>query len=172
MSMRWVVYSGWLMIALGAAMLAGAIAAGEPLYGAGMLVALAGPGALMVHWGSGWDKPLESAEDLYQWGRPANATVLEVSEPTLDGRGLRTAKLRLRVTPRNESAFKTTRTVALPHGRIPTAGETVTVKFDPNRRRDFVLLEESYEVRDQVQLASDSLGQARELLGGFQAPKE
>jgi hypothetical protein len=36
-------------------------------------------------------------------------------------------------------------------------GETVTVKFDPNSKRDFVLLEESFEVRDSVAVARDQM---------------
>ena len=96
MSMRWVVYSGWLMIALGAAMLAGAIAAGEPLYGAGMLVALAGPGALDgalgLRLGQSRSRPLTIC---YQWGRPANATVLAASPNRRSTRaGVRSAKLK------------------------------------------------------------------------------
>jgi hypothetical protein len=43
--------------------------------------------------------------------------------------------------------------MALPGGRVPAVGDTVTVKFDPNSRRQFVLLEESYEVIDHVQHA-------------------
>ena len=155
--MRWVVYSGWMLVVIGVAFLAASIAAGQPLFGGAMLVAMGGPGLLMLRLGAGWDRPLETAGELHQWGRPANATVLAVSESSLDARGVRTATLKLRVTPRNEGAYTTTRTVTLPGGRIPATGETVTIKFDPNRRREFVLLEESYEVRDQVQLASDAL---------------
>jgi hypothetical protein len=46
------------------------------------------------------------------------------------------------VTPRNESVYRTRQTVVLPGGRIPAEGEPVTIKFDPHRRREFVLLEE------------------------------
>jgi hypothetical protein len=76
-----------------------------------------------------------------------------VEDITLGADGTRTAKLSVRVTPRNESAYKTTQRVALPGGRVPAVGETVTIKFDPNSRRQFVLLEESYEVTDHVQQA-------------------
>jgi hypothetical protein len=37
----------------------------------------------------------------------------------------------------------------------------ITVKFDPNRRRELVLLEETYELRDPVQLAGEALGQVQ-----------
>jgi hypothetical protein len=33
----------------------------------------------------------------------------------------------------------------------PGQGETVTIKFDPHKRREFVLVEDGYEVTDQVQ---------------------
>jgi hypothetical protein len=54
------------------------------------------------------------------------------------------------VTPRNE-LLKTRRRVVFPGGRVPAEGETVTVKFDPHKRREFVLVEESHEVTDRVQ---------------------
>jgi len=41
--------------------------------------------------------------------------------------------------------------MVLPDGRVPAEGETVTVKFDPHKRREFVLVEESHEVTDRVQ---------------------
>jgi len=55
--------------------------------------------------------------------------------------------------------------VALPAGRVPAVGETVTIKFDPNSRRQFVLLEDSYQVVDHVQQA---VGMINRLAG---APK-
>jgi hypothetical protein len=36
--------------------------------------------------------------------------------------------------------------VVFPGGHVPAEGETVTVKFDPHKRREFVLVEESHEV--------------------------
>lgn len=36
-----------------------------------------------------------------------------------------------------------TGTQIMPGGPVPAEGETVTIKFDPHRRREFVLLEES-----------------------------
>lgn len=35
-------------------------------------------------------------------------------------------------------------------------GETVTVKFDPNSRKDLVLLEERFEVKDHVNQSADA----------------
>jgi sporulation protein YlmC with PRC-barrel domain len=151
--MRITVYAGWFMAALGVAFLVGAGTQDQLLFGLLMLGGLSGPGLFMVWLGHGWDKPLESSGELYRYGRPANATVRRVDDVTLDANGTRTAKLSVRVTPRNESAYKTTQRVALPGGRVPSVGDTVTVKFDPNSRRQFVLLEESYEVVDHVQHA-------------------
>jgi hypothetical protein len=88
--MRSLIWAGWLMVAMGAALLAGSIAAGSPPFGVLMVACLAGPGLVMV----------------------------------CDAR----------------------RRVALPGGRIPSPGERVTIKFDPHRRREVVLLEENYDV--------------------------
>ena len=111
--MRTLIWAGWLMIALGAAMLAGSIAAGALAFGLLMLASLAAPGVLMVWLATGWDKPLARTE-LQRFGRPANATVRKVEDAKLDGNGTRTAKLSLHVTPRNESAYKARRRVVLP----------------------------------------------------------
>lgn len=165
MSMRVMVYSGWIMVAIGAVMVVGGVIGG--LGGgpgaAGLLLGVGGGGlgcaaggAFMVYLGRGWDTPLDSAADLYKYGRPANAEVVSVEGAQLDAAGNRTAKLSVRVSPVNESAFKTTRTVAIPGGRVPNVGETVTVKFDPNSRKDFVLLEQSFEVKDHVNQAADA----------------
>ncbi len=143
--MRALIWAGWFMVALGAAMLAGSIAAGSPAFGLLMAGSLAGPGVLMIWLASGWDKPLPST-DLHRFGRPASATVGKVEDADLDSGGVRTAKLSLHVTPRNESSYKTRRRVALPGGRIPVEGETVTIKFDPHKRCEFVLLDESYQL--------------------------
>jgi sporulation protein YlmC with PRC-barrel domain len=160
--MRITVYAGWFMAALGVAFLVGAGTQDQLAFGLLMLGGLSGPGLFMVWLGHGWDKPLENAAELYRYGRPANATVRKVADVTLDADGTRTAKLSVRVTPRNESAYKTTQRVALPGGRVPSVGEAVTVKFDPNSRRQFVLLEESYEVVDHVQ---DAVGMINRLAG-------
>jgi hypothetical protein len=151
--MRITVYMGWLLAALGVASLVGAGTQDQVFFGLIMLASLTGPGLFMVWMGHGWDKPLETSDELYRYGRPANATVRKVEDVTLAADGTRTAKLSVRVTPRNESPYRTTQRVALPSGRVPGVGETVTVKFDPNSRRQFVLLEESYEVTDHVQQA-------------------
>ncbi|MFL6041619.1 MAG: hypothetical protein ACJ740_09470 [Gaiellales bacterium] len=156
--MRITVYVGWLLAALGVAFLIGAGSQDQLLFGLVMLGSLSGPGLFMVWLGHGWDKPLESSDELYRYGRPANATVLKVDDVTLAPDGTRTAKLSVRVTPRNEGAYRATQRVALPGGRVPAVGETVTVKFDPNSRRQFVLLAESFEVTDHVQHAMGVLG--------------
>jgi len=163
--MRYMVYSGYLLVVVGAVMVVGGViggAAGGPA-AAGLLLGVGGGGlgvaaggAFMVWLGRGWDTPLDSAADLYKYGRPANAEVLSVEGAQLDAAGTRTAKLSLRVSPTNESAFETTRTVAIPGGRVPNVGETVTVKFDPNSRKDFVLLEQSFEVKDHINQAADA----------------
>ena len=144
--MRSLIWAGWLMVAFGAALLAGSIAAGSPPFGVLMLAGLAGPGLFMVWLAQGWDGPLGGTANLHRFGRPANATVRKVEDSRLDADGTRTAKLSLHVTPRNESSYDTRRRVALPGGRIPSPGERVTIKFDPHRRREFVLLEENYDV--------------------------
>lgn len=163
--MRFMVYSGYLLIVVGVLMAVGGVIgamAGGPA-AAGLLLGVGGGGlgvfaggAFMVWLGRGWDTPLDSAADLYKYGRPANAEVLSVDGAQLDAAGTRTAKLSLRVSPVNESQFKTTRMVAIPGGRVPNVGETVTVKFDPNSRKDFVLLEQSFEVKDHVNQAADT----------------
>ena len=163
MSMRTLVPTGWLLIAVGVAMIVGGVAASGSVGGAGMLLGLGGgglgcvaSGAFMIYMGRGWDTPLDSATELYKYGRPANAEVLAVEDSQLDAKGMRTAKLSVRIAPVNESAVKSTRTVALPGGRIPNVGETVTVKFNPNSRKDFVLLEESFEVKDHINASADA----------------
>jgi hypothetical protein len=147
MSMRTLGPIGWLMIALGLVLGVGGIVAGQTVTGAILLVSLAGSGWFMIWLGQGWDKPLDDSAELYKYGRPANAEVLSVEDSSLSPDGTRTAKITVNVSPVNESSFKSTRTVALPGGDVPAAGSTVTVKFDPNSRKDFVLLEESYEVK-------------------------
>ena len=152
--MRMMVYSGWLMVVVGfVAGFAGA-AVGDVALGGILLASLVGSGAFMVWLGQGWDTPLEDSAELYKYGRPANATVLEVADEQLQPDGVRLAKLKLHVTPRNESDYKTTRVLALPKGRVPAVGERVTVKFDPQSRKNLVLLEEAYEVEDHVTAAA------------------
>jgi hypothetical protein len=148
--MRMTVYSGWLMVVLGVVIGGGAVAAGQAGFGAIMLVSLAGSGVFMVWLANGWDKPLEDASELYKYGRPANAVIDKVEGETLRPDGVRLAKLTLRVTPVNESPFKTTRVLALPKARVPAVGEKVTVKFDPQSRKNVVLLEQEFEVVDHI----------------------
>jgi hypothetical protein len=149
--MRALVPLGWGMVGLGAALLAGSLAGGQPLTGAILFAALAGSGVLMAWIGKGWDKPLESTDELLRYGRPANATVEKVEEVRLETNGTRTAKLKLHVRPRNESSYRASLRLVLPGGRQPQPGETVTVRFDPNARRRLVLLEQNFEVRDMAQ---------------------
>ena len=151
--MRMTVYSGWLMVILGVVIGGGAAVAGYAGFGAIMLVSLAGSGAFMVWLANGWDKPLEDASELYKYGRPANAIVEKISEETLRPDGVRTAKMTLQVSPVNESSFRTTRVLALPKARVPAIGERMTVKFDPQSRKNVVLLEEEYEVVDNITAA-------------------
>ena len=157
MSMRTLAPIGWLMIVLGVVLGVGGIAAGQAVTGAILLVSLAGSGWFMIWLGKGWDKPLDDAAELYKYGRPANAEVLSVEESSLAADGTRTAKLTVKVSPVNESSFKTTRLVALPGGQVPAVGSTLTVKFDPNSRKNFVLLEESFQVKDHVTTTSEAM---------------
>jgi hypothetical protein len=147
------VYSGWLMVVLGVVIGGGAAVAGQAAFGGLMLVALAGSGAFMVWLANGWDKPLEDSSELYRYGRPANAVVEKVEGETLRPDGVRLAKLTLQVSPVNESKFRTTRTLALPKARVPAVGEKVTVKFDPQSRKNVVLLEDEYQVEDHITAA-------------------
>jgi hypothetical protein len=151
--MRMTVYSGWLMVVLGVVIGGGAVVAGQAGFGAIMLVSLAGSGAFMVWLASGWDKPLEDASELYKYGRPANAVVEKISDETLRPDGVRTAKLTLQVSPVNEARYRTTRVLALPKARVPAVGERMTVKFDPQSRKNVVLLEEEFEVVDNITAA-------------------
>ena len=150
MSMRILPPIGWLNVLLGVVLGVGGIVMGQPLTGGILLVSLVASGAFMIWLGSGWDQPLDDAAELYKYGRPANGQVLAVEDTLLSADGTRTAKLRVQISPVNESTYTSTRTVALPGGRVPTVGQDVTVKFDPNSRKNFVLLEENVQVKDHV----------------------
>jgi hypothetical protein len=152
--MKMMVYSGWLMVVIGVVTGVGGIAVGQPLFGVPMLLGMGGGGAFMVWIGRGWDTTLDDAADLYKYGRPANATVLSVADEQLKPDGTRLAKLTLHVTPVNESDYKTTRVLALPKARVPMTGERLTVKFDPQSRKNVVLLDETYEVEDSLTVAA------------------
>ena len=151
--MKMTVYAGWLMVVVGVVIGIGASVAGQVGFGAITLVSLAGSGAFMVWLADGWDKPLENSDELYKYGRPSNATVLKVANEQLSPAGLMVAKLTLHVTPVNEPDYKTTRVLALPKARVPAVGERMTVKFDPQSRKNVVLLEEEFEVVDHVTAA-------------------
>jgi hypothetical protein len=58
----------------------------------------------------------------------------------------------------NESDFRTTKVLALPGGNVPQAGETVTVKFDPQNRKNVVLLAENIQVESQTAAMMRSFG--------------
>src|ERR1044072_7983810 len=100
--MRITVYVGWLLAALGVAFLIGAGSQDQLPYGLLMLASLSGPGLFLVWLGHGGDKPLESSDELYRYGRPANATVRKVQGVTLAPDGNRTAKPSLRAPPRTQ----------------------------------------------------------------------
>ena len=151
--MRWTRYAGWMNIVAGIVVGAVMVAVGLGAIGVITGVALVGSGAFMVWLGAGWDKPLEDTSELHKYGRPANAIVLAVDEVALDGAGARTAKVKFQVAPVNESDFMTTRVVELPGGRVPAVGETVTVKFDPQSRKNVILLAEAFEVVDHATAA-------------------
>ena len=151
--MRMTVYAGWLMVILGVVIGGGAVIAGQAAFGAIMLASLAGSGGFMVWLAGGWDKPLEDSSELYKYGRPANAVVEKITDETLRPDGVRTAKVTLHVSPVNESAYRTTRVLALPKARVPSVGERMTVKFDPQSRKNVVLLEEEFEVVDNITAA-------------------
>jgi hypothetical protein len=155
---RWTRWAGWLNIVAG-------IATGAVMFAVGLGpiavitgLAMIGSGAFMVWLAAGWDKPIEDLSTLNKYGRPANAVVLEAGEATLDGTGRRTAKLKLNVAPVNESDFITTRMLELPGGRVPAVGETVTVKFDPQKRKNLILLEENYMVESPTAAARRMIG--------------
>ena len=150
MSMRILPPIGWLNVLLGLVLGAGGFVVGQPLTGGILLVSLVASGAFMIWLGSGWDQPLDDAAELYRYGRPANGQVLAVEDTLLSADGTRTAKLRVQISPVNESTYTSTRTVAFPGGRVPAAGQQVTVKFDPNSKKNFVLLEENVQVKDHV----------------------
>ena len=158
MSMRILPPIGWLNVVLGVVLGVGGFVIGQPVTGGILLVSLVGSGAFMIWLGSGWDKPLDDAGELYKYGRPANGQVLAVDDAVLAADGTRTAKLRVQISPVNESTFTTTRTIALPGGRVPAVGEHVTVKFDPNSRKNFVLLEENAQVKDHVTASAEAFG--------------
>ena len=148
--MKMTVYAGWLNLVLGVVLGIGGFVAGMPLLGVILLVSLSGSGWFMIWLASGWDKPLDNAAELYKYGRPANATVESIDEAALAGDGTRTARVKLHVEPINEPDYRTTRTLALPGGRVPAVGERVTVKFDPQSKKNVVLLEETYEVENPL----------------------
>jgi hypothetical protein len=151
--MRWTRYAGWINIVVGIAVGIGMFGLG--LGGVGLItgVALVASGVFMVWLAAGWDKPLEDLSELHKYGRPANATVLAVDDVQLDPAGARTAKVKFQVAPVNESDFISTRKVELPGGRVPSVGETVTVKFDPQARKNLILLEQAYVVEDHATAA-------------------
>ena len=158
MSMRTLPPIGWLNVLLGVVLGVGGFVMGQPLTGGILLVSLVASGAFMIWLGSGWDQPLDDAAELYRYGRPANGQVLAVEDTVLSPDGTRTAKLRVQISPVNESTYTSTRTVALPGGRVPAVGQQVTVKFDPNSRKNFVLLEENVQVKDHVTASMEAFG--------------
>ena len=151
--MRWTYWAGWVNVVTGVALGVMFVALGMAPVGGITLAALVGSGAFMIWLASGWDKPLEDASELHRYGRPANAQVLAVDQEQVNPDGGRTARVKLHVAPVNESDFHTTRTLLLPGGRVPAVGETVTVKFDPQHRKNVVLLEENVQVESPTAAA-------------------
>jgi hypothetical protein len=158
MSMRTLKPIGWALIVLGVLMVIGGIAGGAAVSEAraGLLLggiiggaSCIGGGWLMIWLGAGWDEPAKTADDVYKFGRPANAQVVSAGEAQTGPDGVATVKLQLVISPLNESDIKATQTVAIKPGRYLTPGEVVTVKFDPNDRKSFVLLDDNYPVKDQ-----------------------
>lgn len=158
--MRWTYYAGWVNVVLGVVLGLGGIVVGDELMAVGLivLVSLVGSGAFMIWLAAGWDKPLEDASELHRYGRPANARVLAVEGEQVQADGGRTATLKLHVSPVNESDFRTERKLLLPGGRVPAVGETVTLKFDPQNRKNVVLLEESFAVESPTAAAMRQFG--------------
>ena len=161
--MRWTYYAGWVNVVLGIVLGIGSVPLGLMAVGAIVLVALVGSGAFMIWLASGRDKPLEDAAQLHEFGRPAYARVLAVSEERLHPDGGRTAKVQLHIAPPNESHYKSSRTVLLPGGRVPAVGDMVTVKFDPQRHQNFVLLEEN------MYIESPTAAAARQMTGAIRS---
>jgi hypothetical protein len=158
--MRWTRYAGYANIVVGIVVGAGMVGAGLGIIGVLTGVSIFMSGVFMVWLASGWDKPIEDLSTLNKYGRPANAVVLGVEEEALDGAGGRSAKLKLNVAPVNESDFIVTRTLPLPGGRVPSVGETVTVKFDPQKRKNLILLDENYMVEDPMTATRRMIGGA------------
>lgn len=82
-----------------------------------------------------------SDEELVKFGRPADATVIGVSDQGVTATGEQVARLRLQVMPANERPFTARREVTLPD--VPAIGEQVRVKFNPHRRRRLIVLGDS-----------------------------
>ena len=160
--MRWTYWGGWVNVVLGVVLGALFFAIGLGALAPFMLLGLIGSGAFMIWLASGWDSPLEDTAEIHRYGRPANARVLSVGEALATPEGGRAAKLKLNVTPVNESDFMTTRTLDLPGGRVPAVGDVVTVKFDPQSRKNVVLLEQNFQVESPT-------AQAMRMLGGMSA---
>ena len=137
--MRFSFHLGWVMAVAGVCLLAGAASRAELGFGLLMLTSLTGTGLLLVWLCRDWGRPLDGAQELIRHGRPANATVKRVDDVSLESDGSRTARLTVHVTPLNETSYRTTQRVTLPHGRVPAVGEAVAIRFDPNRRRQFAL---------------------------------
>jgi hypothetical protein len=156
--MRTLKPTGWALIVLGVLLIVGGIAGGAAVSEAraGLLLGgivggagCIGGGWLMIWLGAGWDEPAESADEIYKYGRPANAQVVEVGPLQHGADGVPTAKVRLHIAPVNEDAYKTTQTIAIQPGRMLAVGDLVTVKFDVQDRKSFVLLDDNYPVKDQ-----------------------
>src|SRR3954462_4274780 len=123
---------GWMLIVLGVLMVVGGVAGGPAVAWAraGLLLggfiggaSCIGGGWLMIWLGKGWDEPAKSADDIYKYGRPANAKVLEVGQTQQGSDGVAALKLRLHIAPLNEGDIKSTQTVAIQQGRRLAVGD-------------------------------------------------
>lgn len=75
--------------------------------------------------------------ELEEWGRPSNATVISAEQVGTGPGGGPMVKLRVEVTPSAERPFQATKT--LEAAVVPEPGTAIRVKFDPNRRKNFIL---------------------------------
>jgi Short C-terminal domain len=138
-------FSGVLFVVIGIAALIGGIAMGGPGSSGLIIVGVVFlPCAALFFWIGNWGimgkGKLDSRPELEEFGRPAYAEVLQV-EPGVGDAGSR-ARLKVNVTPANEGEYKTQ--VDVPSSMsVPTVGQTVSVKFDPNKRKRAILVGEA-----------------------------
>ena len=138
---------GVLFALLGVGMMALALALGAGSEGTTTLLPVGAiflPCAALFFWVGSWgvmgNGPLADPAELNRFGRPASASVLEVESPQLSAGGGGGARVRLEVSPRNESSFKAWATLDADRP-TPFPGETLSVKFDPNKRKSLIVVD-------------------------------